>query len=177
MTRTGTDSAPAPTFDELAAATWPALYRYAYLLTGQSADAEDLAQQTLLKAYRAWSRVIASQSPTAYLRRTLTNTFLSQRRPKKRRLEVLTPAPPEDAHAPAGGPEDRMLLWPHVASLAPRQRAVIVLRYYEDLSEQEIAEVLGCSRGTVKSSAHDGLKTLRRALGSDGAAGMNGKEQ
>ena len=69
-----------------------------------------------------------------------------------------------------------MLLWPHVASLAPRQRAVIVLRYYEDLSEQEIAEVLGCSRGTVKSSAHDALKTLRTALGSDRAAGTDGKE-
>ncbi|WP_223164238.1 sigma-70 family RNA polymerase sigma factor [Nocardioides mesophilus] len=64
-----------------------------------------------------------------------------------------------------------MALWPHVKSLPPRQRAVIVLRYYEDLSEQEIAEALGCSRGNVKSTAHHALKALRAAIGSDGATG------
>jgi RNA polymerase sigma-70 factor (sigma-E family) len=176
MTRIATDSPVAQTFEAYAAATWPALYRYAYLLTGQPADAEDLAQQTLVKAYRSWDRVAASQSPTAYLRRTLTNTFVSERRPKKRRLEVLTEAPPEDHQAAGGGPEDRMVLWPHVSSLAPRQRAVIVLRYYEGLSEQEIAEVLGCSRGTVKSSAHHALKALRAALGDAGPDDLHGKE-
>jgi RNA polymerase sigma-70 factor (sigma-E family) len=165
MTRTG--SAPAPTFEEYAAATWPALYRYAYLLTGQAADAEDLAQQTLLNAYRSWARVSAADSPTAYLRRSLTNTFVSQRRPMKRRLEVLTDAPPELTQASTDHTENHLVLWPHVASLAPRQRAVIVLRYYEGLSEQEIAEVLGCSRGTVKSSAHHALATLRTALGQE----------
>lgn len=176
MTGSGTESAPAPTFEEYAAATWPSLYRYAYLLTGHAADAEDLAQQTLLNAFRSWSRVAAAESPNAYLRRSLTNTFVSQRRPKKRRLEVLTDAPPEAAGPPSGGSEDRMVLWPHVRSLAPRQRAVVVLRYYEGLSEQEIAEVLGCSRGTVKSSAHHALRTLRAALGSD-ADGTGEKEQ
>ncbi len=65
-----------------------------------------------------------------------------------------------------------MVLWPHVKSLPPRQRAVIVLRYYEDLSEGEIADVLGCSRGNVKSTAHRALKALRAALGSDGTDGM-----
>ena len=101
----------------------------------------------------------------------LINTYLSQRRPKGRRLELLTDAPPEPGHAPVGGPEERMALWPHVKSLPPRQRAVIVLRYYEDLSEQEIADVLGCSRGNVKSTAHHALKALRAALGSDGSDG------
>ena len=114
---------------------------------------------------------------TAYLRRTLTNTYLSQRRPRKRRLEVLTDAPPE--HPPAalggpGGPEDRMVLWPHVTALPPRQRAVVVLRYDEQLSEQEIADVLGCSRGTVKSSTHHALKALRAAL--DSATDDHGRE-
>ncbi|WP_415947567.1 SigE family RNA polymerase sigma factor [Streptomyces sp. KLOTTS4A1] len=158
--------ADAPTFEEYAGTRWPSLYRSAYLLTGNHADAEDVAQQTLLQAYRSWSKVIGSDSPDAYLRRMLTNTFLSARRPMKRRLELLTDAPPEqDTARPPHGLEDRMMLWPHVKSLPPRQRAVIVLRYYEDLSEQEIADALGCSRGTVKSTAHRALKALRAVLG------------
>ncbi len=161
---TVTRSAERPTFEEYAGVGWPALYRYAYLLVGNHADAEDLAQQTLVKAYRSWSRIAKAGSPIAYLRRMLTNTYLSQRRPKKHRLEVLTDTPPDVEHTPGTGSEDRMALWPHVKSLPPRQRAVVVLRYYEDLSEQEIADVLGCSRGNVKSTAHHALKSLRRAL-------------
>jgi RNA polymerase sigma factor (sigma-70 family) len=84
---------------------------------------------------------------------------------------VLTDAPPEPGPAPADGPEDRMVLWPHVQSLPPRQRAVVVLRYYEDLSEEQIAEVLGCSRGNVKSTAHHALKSLRAALDTNGREG------
>ena len=170
VTNTVTSSADAPTFEEHAADAWPALYRYAYLLTGNHADAEDIAQQTWVKAYRSWSRVRGSDSPTAYLRRTLTNTYLSQKRPKASRLEVLTDEPPELGAAPPGT-EDRMVLWPHVKSLPPRQRAVVVLRYYEDLSEEQIADALGCSRGTVKSTAHHALKTLRAALDTDGREG------
>lgn len=174
---TVTRSADAPSFEDYAASAWPSLYRYAYLLAGNHADAEDIAQQTLLKAYRSWSRVESSDSPTAYLRQILTNTYLSERRPKGRRLELLTDAPPESsAHVPVGGPEERMALWPHVKSLPPRQRAVIVLRYYEDLSEQEIAEVLGCSRGNVKSTAHHALKSLRAALGAPGSDASDGRE-
>ena len=161
-----TRSPDALTFEEYAGGAWPSLYRYAYLLTGNHADAEDLAQQTLLKAYAAWSKVVRADSPTAYLRRTLTNTYLSQKRPKVRRLEVLTDEPPERGAAPPGS-EDRMVLWPHVRSLPPRQRAVVVLRYYEDLDEREIAEALGCSRGTVKSTAHHALKALRAAIGKE----------
>ncbi|WP_026876870.1 SigE family RNA polymerase sigma factor [Jiangella gansuensis] len=158
----------APTFEEYAGVIWPSLYRSAYLLAGNHADAEDVAQQTLLKVYRSWSQVVRSDSPDAYVRRMLTNTFLSARRPRKRRLELLTDTPPEHGAVRAPqGPEDRMMLWPHVRSLPPRQRAVIVLRYYEDLSEQEIADVLGCSRGNVKSTAHRALKALRAALGKE----------
>lgn len=159
-------------YEEYAAIAWPALYRYAYLLAGNHADAEDLAQQALLKAYRSWSRVQAADSPDAYLRRILTNSYLSQRRPRRQRLEVLTDAPPERGLIPDGGSEDRMVLWPHVKSLPPRQRAVIVLRYYEGLSEHEIAETLDCSRGNVKSTAHHALKSLRAALaGSNSTSG------
>jgi RNA polymerase sigma-70 factor (sigma-E family) len=171
MMHTVTSSADAPTFEEYAGAAWPSLYRYAYLLSGNHADAEDLAQQTLLKAYSSWSRVRASDSAAAYLRRTLTNTYLSHRRPKKRRLELLTDAPPETGQPPEGGPEEHLALWPHVKSLPPRQRAVIVLRYYEDLTEQEIADALDCSRGNVKSTAHRALRALRAALGSETSEG------
>ena len=157
----------APTFEDYAAAAWPSLYRYAYLLAGNHSDAEDVAQQTLIKAHRAWSRVTASDSPNAYVRRMLTNTYLSAKRPKGRRLELLTDAPPEPAPSPATGHEERVALWPHVKELPPRQRAVIVLRYYEDLTEAEIADVLGCSRGNVKSTAHRALKALRAAIGSE----------
>lgn len=159
------------TFEEYAGTAWPSLYRSAYLLAGNHADAEDIAQQTLIKAHKAWSRIQAADSPSAYLRQVLTNTFLSQRRPKARGLELLTDEPPEPGHTSAGGPEERMTLWPHVRSLPPRQRAVIVLRYYEGLSEQEIAETLGCSRGTVKSSAHHALKALRAAIDTDDTDG------
>ncbi len=166
----------APTFEEYAASAWPSLYRYAYLLTGNHADAEDVAQQTLMKAYRSWSRVEKSDSPAAYLRRTLTNTYLSHRRPKARQLELLTDAPPETGDVTGTGPEDRLAMWPCVKSLPPRQRAVIVLRYYEDLSEQEIADVLDCSRGNVKSTAHHALKSLRTALAAGGADASDGRE-
>ena len=95
-----TSGPEAPTFETYAASAWPALYRCSYLLTGNHADAEDIAQQTLLNAYRSWSRVIRSDSPDAYVRRILTNTFLSARRPKKRKLELLTDSPGEYEPAP-----------------------------------------------------------------------------
>jgi RNA polymerase sigma-70 factor (sigma-E family) len=173
---TVTSGAGTGTFEEYAAQAWPALYRYAYLLTGNHADAEDIAQQTWLKAYRSWSRVRGSDSPTAYLRKMLTNTYLSQRRPKSRRLELLTDEPPEPAPTAVAGPEERMVLWPHVRSLPPRQRAVIVLRYYEDLGEEQIADALGCSRGTVKSTAHHALRALRAAIGQDATDITDGRE-
>jgi RNA polymerase sigma-70 factor (sigma-E family) len=164
-------STTVPTFEEYAAAAWPALYRYAYLLAGNHPDAEDLAQQTLIKAHRAWSRVTSSDAPNAYARRMLTNTFLSAKRPKSRRLELLTDTPPEAATVTPSAPEEHLALWPHVKALPPQQRAVIVLRYYEQLSEAEIADVLGCSRGNVKSTAHRALKVLRAAIDTEGTVG------
>ncbi len=156
------------TFEDYAAAEWPSLYRRAYLLAGNHADAEDLAQQTLIKVHGAWSRVSRSDVPDAYVRRILMNTFLSLKRPKGRRLELLVgDDTPEPASPLTTGPEDRMALWPQVRELPPRQRAVIVLRYYEQLSETEIADVLNCSRGNVKSTAHRALQNLRTALGQE----------
>ena len=170
MRTTTTDVHPT-SFEDYAASAWPRLYRYAYLLTGQHADAEDLAQATLLRAYKSWEKVRRADSPTAYVRATLTNTYLASKRPRAARLEVLADSPPEPAPGGRGGEvatDDHLTLWPHIQSLPPRQRAVIVLRYYEGLSEREIAEALGCSPGTVKSSAHHALRSLRTALGEAG---------
>ena len=161
----------APSFEEYAATAWPWLYRCSYLLAGNHADAEDLAQQTLLQAHRSWSKVSRADQPAAYLRRMMTNLHISQHRPRSTRLELLTDAPPEPRSAPPAGPEERMALWPHIASLPPRQRAVIVLRYYEELSEREIADALGCSTGNVKSTAHRALRALRAAVGPEAHEG------
>ena len=152
-----------PTYDEYVAARWTALYRTAYLLTANHADAEDLAQTALVKAYLSWSKVTDAASPDAYVRRILTNAFLSSRRPLRVARERLVDAPPEPTASTAVD-DDRLTLWPHIAGLPPRQRAVIVLRYYEDLSEQQIAETLGCSPGTVKSTASDALKALKARM-------------
>ena len=152
-------------YEEYAAAAWPNLYRVAYLLSGAHADAEDLAQQALVKVFRNWGRVSASDSPDAYVRRILTNTYLSSRRPLRLQREVITDRLPDTVVEPGtAAREQRLLLWPHVQALPPRQRAVVVLRYYEDLSEQQIADALGCRPGTVKSQASAALASLRSRI-------------
>jgi len=151
-------------FEEYASARWPALYRTALLLTGNTAEAEDLAQQTLVKVYAGWSKVRSADSPDAYVRRMLVNELTTDRRRGARRALVAVPAAPEAA--PAGiDPGERLDLWRQVVQLPPRQRAVLVLRFYEDLTEAETAQVLGVALGTVKSQAHDALRTLRTRLG------------
>src|SRR3954451_18797217 len=117
------------TYDEFVAARWTSLYRTAYLLTANHADAEDLVQTALVKAYLSWSKVAGAASPDAYVRRILTNAFLSGRRRLRVGRERLVDEPPEPATA-VPTYDDRLVLWPHIAALPPRQRAVIVLRYY-----------------------------------------------
>ena len=154
-----------PTYEEYVAARWTQLYRTAYLLTANHADAEDLAQTALVKAYLSWAKVAGATSPDGYVRRILTNAFLSGRRPLRVSRERLVDRAPDVEVAPPDN-HDRLALWPHIVTLPPRQRAVIVLRYYEDLSEQQIADTLGCSTGTVKSTASDALKSLRKRVDS-----------
>ena len=151
-------------YEEFVVARSAALYRTAYLLTGQRADAEDLLQTALVKIYVAWRKVAAARSPEAYARRLLVNTFVSGRRPARFTRERLVTSWPEQGVEDVD-PTDHLSLWPHVAALPPRQRAVVVLRYYESLSEAEIAETLGCARGTVKSTASAALATLRARMG------------
>ncbi|MEI5673293.1 MULTISPECIES: SigE family RNA polymerase sigma factor [Nocardioides] len=151
-------------YEEFVAARSATLFRTAYLLTGSRADAEDLLQVALVKVYAAWRRVSRATSPEAYARRTLVNAFVSSRRPARFTRERLVHSPPDAAvHDP--DPDDRLALWPLVSALPPRQRAVVVLRYYEGLSEREIAEELRIAPGTVKSTCSAALRSLRETMG------------
>lgn len=143
-------------FDEYVAARRSALLRTAYLLTGHREDAEDLVQVALVKAVPHWARIAGDPEP--YLRKVLARESISRWR-RRRWREVHTDRLPD---APVEGPgADRVALQQALARLAPRQRAVVVLRYYEDLTEAETARVLGISVGTVKSQARDALARLR----------------
>ena len=149
-------------FQEFVRARWSRLVRTAYLLTGDVHHAEDLTQTALAKAYRSWRRISRSDNPEAYVRRMLVSCN-SDRFRKRRVAEALTAAPPERMghDDTAGRLEERGSLMEGLARLPTKQRAVVVLRYWEDLSEAEVAEVLGCSTGTVKSQASKGLAKLR----------------
>jgi RNA polymerase sigma-70 factor (sigma-E family) len=154
-------------FAEFVAARWTPLYRLAYLLTASPAAAEDLLQTSLEKAYVRWARIVGMEHAEAYVRRIIANTYLSGLRRAWRREEPHEHLP-ETASSVEAVLLDRALLWPLVCALPARQRAVIVLRYYEDLSEAEIAATLGCAAGTVKSQSSAAMKALRRALAAAG---------
>ncbi|MDN4163072.1 SigE family RNA polymerase sigma factor [Nocardioides abyssi] len=147
-------------FEEFVVARRAALLRTAYLLTGDHDDAEDLVQVALVKVVPHWRKI--ADRPEPYVRRVLARESVSRWR-RRRWREVTTAEPPE---TPAGADEagdaaGRDLLRAALAALPPRQRAVIVLRYYEDLTERQTAEALGIAVGTVKSQARDGLARLR----------------
>jgi RNA polymerase sigma-70 factor (sigma-E family) len=144
-------------FEEYVAARRPALLRTAYLLTGNAHDAEDLVQAALLKAVPHWHRIAAGPEP--YLRKVLAHEATSRWR-RRRWRETTTDTPPEQAEA-VSDHDTREDLRRALMALAPRQRAVIVLRYYDDLTEAETARALGISVGTVKSQARDALARLR----------------
>jgi RNA polymerase sigma-70 factor (sigma-E family) len=151
-------------FDDFFRATWPRLYRTAYAVAGDAASAEDALQGAYVKAYASWRRVSRAEHPEAYVRRIVVNEILGTRRRAwwQRERPHASPEPPGQVAPPDAGVVERDAVWVAVRALPPRQRAVIVLRYYEDLSEEQIAETLGCSRGTVKSQASAALSTLRR---------------
>lgn len=151
-------------FREFATARLGALSRTAYLLTGDHFAAEDLLQDTLVIVARRWSRVAASDNPMAYVRRILYHELVSSwRRNRYRRAEVTSDAVPErpEIRDETTTVDRRILLRRALARLTPRQRAVIVLRFYEDLSEADAAVALGCSVGTVKSQTNYALRRLR----------------
>jgi RNA polymerase sigma-70 factor (sigma-E family) len=152
-------------YAEFVAARWTALHRLAYLLTASRPAAEDLLQTALMKTYVKWARVKGLESPDGYVRKTMVNALISETRRPWRGREAPWHDPPEIPVEPIDSAVlDHAMLWPLICALPARQRAVVVLRYYEDLSEEEIAAALGCARGTVKSQASDALRSLKRGL-------------
>jgi RNA polymerase sigma-70 factor (sigma-E family) len=149
-------------FTELVHGSWASLYRTAYLLLGDRAEAEDLVQTALAKTYAAWHRVRDLDAAPGYARTVLVNTASSWFRKKSWRNERPTEVLPEEIYHPDS---DRPTVVGALGLLPPRQRAVIVLRFYEDLSVGQAATALGCSEGTVKSQTHDALARLRELLG------------
>jgi len=149
-------------FAEYTVARWPQLVRTAYMLTGDFHEAEDLVQSTLIKVYAQWQR-LRKEEADFYVRRALVNNNRSRYR-RRRVVHVLTPFLPDipdhdlAAHRPVG---QRDVLLEALAGLPPRQRAVVVLRYWDDLSVEEVAQTLDCSPGTVKSQAARALAKLR----------------
>src|SRR6266568_3829064 len=153
-------------FSAFVMSRWPGLVRLAFGLTGDRWAAEDIAQATLARAFVAWRRVRRADDPDAYLRRILVNT--SNRRFRRRRVAEQPGDPPETAvEGPADLVGERAALLAALRQLPPRQRAVVVLRYWEDLTDTQIAAALGCSPGTVRSQLSRALAKLREdpALG------------
>ena len=151
-------------FEEFVQACSPRLFRTALLLAGQDrAAAEDLLQLALERAYRHWARVCGSGEPERYVRRILANASNDRWRQVARRRERLLSPGNADPLAPdqSDAVAERDFLLRALAALPPRQRAVLVLRYFNDMPEAEIADALGCSVGTVKSQVSRGLARLR----------------
>lgn len=151
-------------FEEFVQGRAPALMRYAILLTGNQHDAADLLQEALVRVRLSWHRVRRQGNPEAYVRTTMARLQISIWR--RLRREVLMPTVPDRATvASDDGPVDGTdELWRSFAALPPRQRAVLVLRYVQDLSDEQIADRLGISRSTVRSNATRGLDKLRSVV-------------
>ncbi|MFF5210390.1 SigE family RNA polymerase sigma factor [Streptosporangium sp. NPDC000396] len=146
-------------FREFVHARQQSLVRTAYLLTGDAHLAEDLLQSVLVKVAGHWPKLLKQGNPEAYTRKALINQYISWRR--RIRKEFPSADPPEHGHSHDDSTVNRIVLCQALARLTPKQRAVIVLRFYEDRSERETADLLGCSLGTVKSQTHHALGRLR----------------
>lgn len=163
-------------FSEYMAARQPSLLRTAYLLTGDRHTAEDLVQTALAKLYLSWDKVQRQDSLDGYVRRILVNEHNSLwRRPWKKRETTTSELPEQPAEPQEGGHDSD--LWNLVQTLPRKQRAAVVLRYYEQMSEAETAAILGVSVGTVKSQTSRALAALRTRVGSDSADGLAPQEE
>lgn len=154
------DSSARDSFEEFVAARRQALLRTAYLLTGDHGHAEDLVQAALVKAWPRWVRI--AERPEPYVRRILAREVTDRWRGRRWR-EVSTGTLPETT-AETRDPTDREVLRRALLELSPRQRAVVVLRYFDDLTEQQTADVLGIGLGTVKSHGRDAMARLRELV-------------
>ena len=158
-------------FRQFAVTAMPRLRRVAHASCRDAHRADDLVQSTLEKLYAVWPRVERVEDPLAYARTTLVRTLISEQRRHWWRAERSSDDPHRDGGdagepAAADAVETRLVVTEALARLPERQRLVVVLRYLEDLSITAVAELMGCSEGTVKSTSHDAMKALRRSLGS-----------
>jgi RNA polymerase sigma-70 factor (sigma-E family) len=159
-------------FDQFVTATAADLLRTAYLVVWDAPAAEDLVQECLIRVARHWPRVRTMDYPVAYARRILVNLALGGARRRSRQLAELggdgdlfiATRPDESAERALGAVDGASELVAALRTLAPLQRAVLGLRYFDDLSEAQIAEVLGCSAGTVKSTSSRAIDRLRQVL-------------
>ena len=148
-------------FSSFVSARSAPLLRLAVGLAGSRAAGEDLLQSALTKAYLSWPKVARAGDPDAYVRRIVVNTHVSVLR-RRRVQEDLQPELSDVAGtAPRYGVEDRDALWSALSRLGRRQRAIVLLRYYEDLPDEQIAELIGCATGTVRCQAMRALNTLK----------------
>jgi len=153
------------TFEEFAQTRLPALLAFATVLTGQRATAEDVTQEVLIRAHSRWDEIARLDRPELYVRKMVLNEFLSWRRRSWRTVPAANPVPGQDLtedHAARYAEHAAMLA--QIAKLPRRQRAVLALRYYEDRSDAEIAELLGCAPATVRSHASRAHAALRIQL-------------
>jgi RNA polymerase sigma-70 factor (sigma-E family) len=153
-------------FSSFVIAVWPRLFRTAYALTRNKDDAEDLVQSALVKGYSSWDRICRADAPEAYMRRLLVNHFLSWQRRIRRRRPLLHTDPVYEHHdIGTTAVDERLAMVDAIKRLPLRQRAVVVLRYYEGLTEKEIADLMQVAPGTVKSQCNAAIARLRDALG------------
>ena len=161
----GPESVPSDEPESLAAfvhARLPALLRYAVVVAGDRTLAEDVVQEVLARAHGRWASISRTEHPEAYLKKMIVNEFLSWRRRWARIQPVESvPVPASDEPDHASQHAERDALRAELARLPRYQRVVLVLRYYEDLSDNQIADLLGCSPGTVRGHASRALAKLR----------------
>ncbi len=154
-------------FDDFVVRRHTALLRFAHVLAGDPHTAADLVQDALVRAGMSWHRILRQEDPEAYLRRTIVNLNLNRWR--RTRRERLVGSVPDTGHDDPPTRDDAV--WAALSKLPRAQRTVLVLRFYEDMSQAQIAAVMGCSIGTVKSSTSRAMDNLRALLDTDAPAG------
>ncbi|MEU7870230.1 SigE family RNA polymerase sigma factor [Dactylosporangium sp. NPDC049140] len=154
-------------FTEFVLGRSQALLRFAYLLTGDRHLAEDLVQEALVRAHRRWSGIVGAEGPEPYVRKTMLRQYLSWRRRRSFAERPVADIPELATADAAARVAEADAMWALLRTLPRSPRAVVVLRYYEDLPDAEIARLLGCAESTVRVHAFHALKKLRAALAND----------
>ncbi|WP_117215321.1 SigE family RNA polymerase sigma factor [Allorhizocola rhizosphaerae] len=164
------------TYEDFVGTRLQALMRYAVMLTGDPHLAQDLVQETMVRAQLKWRRVARADAPESYVKRMMVNLYLDWRRGSwfQRvflRADVAEARPVPNDHAEDGADRDQM--WRALARLPRQQRAALVLRYYEDLADVQVADILGCTVGTARGYISRALATLRAEVAEELITGVN----